>query len=191
MQLLLDNLSASIITLTLFMMLVVINHRDREAQVQEAYFYSLRQQQVNFTQTLHRDMAGIVRVHQVQEEPSDLTFSFTTRLADQTDTTHVTYKRRKVGELNGVDLYQIHRYENAPAGTLDPNAYMGGSMPTIAAWTMVAQNEDGNIPVNSADARQIFVRFETVMPFESASEQVRWPYQATYRPVFLRPDKTL
>ena len=189
MQLLLDNLSATIIATAIFMMLAVLTHRKQKAHVKAVEHYALRKHQIGFIDMLRSDMAGITRLWDTGEDPADQTFTFTANLGDDADTTVVTYKRVKVGERNGASLYQIKRYlnqPNSPNGSPD-----GASMSTITDWEIVAQNEQGTIPADAADARQVRVQFESVLPYTGDGENARRRWGATFHPRLLNEDLTL
>lgn len=183
MQLILDNLTALLVTSTLLVILLVVHQRNQSVQIQETNHSALRKHQVNFVQTLQRDISGIYRLETTEEQP-DSTFSFWTRLASSTDTVRVVYKRRKVGERAGVDLYQVLRYESSGVSFITSN-HDGGSIPSLTDWNIVALNRDGNPPEGADDARQVHVRFEALAPFEGGEELVRRPWEATFYPAML------
>ncbi len=212
MQLIFDNLTATLIATTIFLMLITVHSRNQQAQVQAAGFYALRNQQINFIETLRRDMAGMVCIEnddgstekcpEFEEDSTYQTYAFHSRLGDAASPTRVIYKRRKVDERDGVDLYQIQRYEDASGsllstllGNLDPDDYDGGSMSTITSWTIEAQGPEGEKIDPSEggplDIRQIYIRFETIPPFGTGDDMAPTPWEATYRPMYLRGSKTL
>lgn len=183
MQLILDNLTALLVTSTLLVILLVVHQRNQGVQVQETNHTALRKHQVNFVQTLQRDIAGIYRLETTEEQP-DSSFAFWTRLATSTDTVRVVYRRWKVGERDGTDLYQILRYES-PSGSLTRSNHSGGSIPSLTDWNIVALNRDGNPPEGASDARQVRIRFEALAPFDDGGELVRRPWESTFYPVML------
>lgn len=198
MQLIFDNLAATIITMTIFLMLVTVHHRNQQAQVRASGSYMLRKQQVDFVETLRRDMAGMIcdednpagTCPDLEEDSSDRTFTFYSRIGDDETVRKVIYKRRKVGERGGTDLYQIQRYVDRSVSS-DPSDFDGGSMPTITDWSIHARGPEGEKVENPADARQVHIRFETVSPIDNGEDLEPHPWEATYRPQYLRADKTL
>lgn len=183
MQLILDNLTALLVTSTLLVILLVVHQRNQNVQVQETNYSALRKHQVNFVQTLQRDISGIYRIETTEEQP-DSTFSFWTRLPSSMDTVRVVYQRRKVGERAGQDLYQVLRYES-PTGSLTSSNHDGGSIPSLTDWNIMVLNRDGNPPEGAEDARQVHIRFEALTPFDDGEKLVRRPWEATFYPVML------
>lgn len=183
MQVILDNLTAILVSSILLVILLVVYQRSQSVQVQETNYSTLRKHQVNFIQTLQRDIAGIYRLENTTEQP-DSTFAFWTRLADSMDTVRVVYQRRKVGTRAGLDLYQVLRYES-PTSSLTTANHNGGSIPALTDWAIVALNRDGNPPDGAEDARQVRIRFETLLPFDDGGELVRHPWESTFYPVML------
>lgn len=198
MQLIFDNLAATIITMTIFLMLVTVHHRNQQAQVRASGSYMLRKQQVDFVETLRRDMAGMIcdednpgsTCPDLEEDPTDRTFTFYSRLGSDEDVHKMIYKRRKVGERDGTDLYQIQRYVDRSVSS-DPDDYDGGSMPTITSWSIQARGPEAEEIEKRAEARQIHIRFETAPPIDDGEDLEPHPWEATYRPLYLRKDKTL
>ena len=189
MQLILDNLTALLVTSTLLVILLVVHQRTQSVQVQETNYSALRKHQVNFVQTLQRDISGIYRLESTEEQ-ADSTFAFWTRLADSPDTVRVVYRRRKVGERAGLDLYQVLRYESTTgAMSFSASNHHGGSIPSLTDWSIAALNRDGNAPEGPEDARQVRVRFEALAPFDDGDELLRRPWEATYYPVMLNRNR--
>lgn len=184
MQLIFDNIVAVLVSTTLLVILLLVSQRGQENAVDETNFASLRAQQLAWVQTLQRDMAGLYRVETVTES-ADSTFAFWTRLADSSDTIRVAYRRYKVGQRDGADLFQVRRYESQSEVSIVPPKMSGGSMPTITSWEIVGLNRAGNQPEAPPDVRQIRVRFEAMMPFSSGNDLVRRPWEGTFFPVLL------
>ena len=185
MQLLLDNLAATAISAAIFLMLVGASLQSQQAEVEIYTFEVLRKQQVNFVETLRRDMLSLTWLEDLEEDPADQTFTFYIRLPAQSvgDSTRVVYERQKVEERDGTDVYQIIRKAEPPGGTLKQN---GGSMPTITEWSIKARNQQGGAIASATEAEQVQVQFE-VIPFHGKKkpfERRRWG--ATYRPKMLR-----
>ena len=199
MQLLFDNLAATIIAMTISLMLLTVHQRNQQAQVEAAGFYALRKQQIAFIETLRGDMAGMICDEEdpantcpdLKENASNQTYTFYSRLGSNESIHKIIYKRRKVHELDdGTNLYQIQRYEDRPVSS-DPDDHDGGSMPTVTSWTIHARGPEGETIAARAEAHQIDIRFETISPFADGEDLEPNPWEATYRPTYLREDKTL
>lgn len=179
MQLIFDNIVAIMIGGVLFLILVGVNQRSRVAAVESSAYYALKQQELNFIETLKRDMQNVTNLQSVEEDPGTLEFQFQAR-TDPSDTTRrtIVYRRVFQEERGGHDLYQVQRrVDGSPEG---------GSMATIVTWDIVAQNEEGVEVADVANARQVFVRFEAVNPFQESDTIDRSRWEATFRPPLLQ-----
>ena len=185
MQLIFDNIVASMVGATVILMMMFVNHQSQLAATEAAGFYIMQQQVMDFTGTVKRDMQNVSSV--VTTVEADSTFSFFAQVSP-TDTTkkQVNYVRKYVGSrsVDGVTvpLYQIERWvDGAPAG---------GSIATITDWSIEALNGEGNSIGDPADAEQLEVSFRVVPPIDVPSVEgvsigdTRW--EATYRPRMLR-----
>lgn len=179
MQLIFDNLVAIMIAGVLFLILVAVNHRSKMAAVESSNYYALKQQELTFVETLKRDMQNVTNLQSITEDPMMLEFRFQAR-TDPSDTTrrNVIYRREYKGEKDGQSLYQVKRIV---AGGSD-----GGSMSTIVDWEIVAQNEEGVQVSDVANARQVYVRFEALNPFQEGETVDKSRWEATFRPPLLQ-----
>lgn len=179
MQFIFDNLSAILIAGVLFLILVAVNHRTRVATVESSNYYALKQQQLSFVEVLKRDMQNVTQLQSITEDPMTMEFRFNARTDPSDPSEHtIVYRRESAGEQEGYTVYQIRRYVD---GLPD-----GGSMSTIMAWHIIAQNEDGN-PVTDVDnARQIYLGFEAFNPFSEGETVGRSKWEATFRPPLLQ-----
>jgi hypothetical protein len=186
MQVLLDNIVASIVGAVILLMMLAVQQRNQLASAEATSFYMLQQHVLDFTSTLQRDMQNVTAVLDLKEDESNLTFRFLAQVSP-TDTTKrlVSYKRVKVRlrERGGVQipLYQIERY-------VDGNM-SGASMQSITAWAVRGLNEEGNPAGTPGDVKQILVRMDVASPVEVLSDEdkidaTRW--EATFRPRMLR-----
>jgi hypothetical protein len=184
MQLIFDNLIAVLIAGVLFMILVGVNQRSRLAATEASGYYALKQQELNFVEVLKRDMQNVTSLHSIQEDPSTLEFQFDAR-TEPSDTTRrtVVYRRVFQTERDGEDLYQVRRFVD---GVSD-----GGSMSTISHWQIVGQNDEGVPVTDVANARQVFVRFEAVNPFNTGETIDKSRWEATFRPPLLQQATTI
>lgn len=179
MQLIFDNLVAVMIASVLFLILVGVNQRSRLAAIESSNYYALKQQELNFVDMLKRDMQNVTSLQSTKEDPATLEFRFQAR-TDPSDTTRrtVVYRRVYLTKRDGDSLYQVRRFVEGMGD--------GGSMSTIVTWQIVGQNDEG-VPVSDvANARQVFVRFEALNPFEAGETIDKSRWEATFRPPLLQ-----
>ncbi len=179
MQLIFDNLVAIMIAGVLFMILVAVNQRSRTAAIESSNYYALKQQELNFVETLKRDLQNVTDLQSTSEDPSTLEFRFKARTNPSDTSRHaIVYRRVYQGEQDDESLYQVERIVD---GVSD-----GGSMSTIVTWNIVAQNGDGVAVSDIANARQDFVQFEAINPFERGDTVDKSRWEATFRPPLLQ-----
>ena len=179
MQLILDNLAAVMIAGVLFLILVGVNHRSRVAAVETSNYYALKQQQLSFVEVLKRDMQNVSSVASITEDAISFEYQFTARTdpADNVERT-VVYRRVSMGLQDSLHLYQIQRFVDGQP--------QGGSMSTIVEWEIISQNEEGARVTDIADARQIYIRFAAVNPYEQGETVKRSRWEAAFRPPLLQ-----
>ncbi len=179
MQLILDNLLASIIASTIFLILVSLSFRGQEQAADAANNYALKKQELNFIEVLRQDLHSAIRV-KTATSPPDSSFVFIRQSDQHGATDSVTYRRKYVTSRNGRKLYQIERLSGV--------AYSGASMATVTDWQIEAQNKHGNAvhPDTLDKATQIFVRFEAAAPFKEDSIVTLSRWEATFHPPLLR-----
>ena len=179
MQFVFDNISAILVAGVLFLVLVAVNHRSRVAAVESSNYYALKQQQLSFVDVLKHDMQNITQLQTITEDPLTMEFRFRAR-TDPSDTNDhaVIYRRESVTQQEGVTVYQIRRY-------VDGN-YDGGSMSTIVTWNIIAQNQEGIQVTDVDNARQLFLHFESLNPFEKGETIGRSRWEATFKPPLLQ-----
>lgn len=184
MQLIFDNLVAIMIAGVLFLILVAVNQRGRTAAIESSNYYALKKQELNFVETLKRDLQNVTNLLSTSEDSLTLEFRFKAR-TDPADTSRhtVVYRRVYQTEQDDESLYQVQRIVE---GVSD-----GGSMSTIVAWSIVAQNSDGVAVGDVANARQIFVHFEAINPFEKGETVDKSRWEATFRPPLLQQATTI
>lgn len=179
MQFVLDNLSAVLIAGVLFLILVGVNHRSRIAAVESSNFYALKQQQLSFVELLKRDMQNVTAFESTTEDPITNEYRFTARTDPADPAEHqVVYRRVLQGTQDGANLYKIQR--------LVDGVEIGGSMATLVTWEIVSQNDEGVQVDDPANARQVFIRFEAMNPFQEGETVDRSRWQATFRPPLLQ-----
>ena len=74
MQLIFDNIVASMVGATVILMMMFVNHQSQLAATEAAGFYVMQQQVIDFTGTIKRDMQNVSSV--VTTTEVDSTFSF-------------------------------------------------------------------------------------------------------------------
>lgn len=183
MQIILDHLSAQIITAGLLLSLVAITASGQRSMYEANSFYALRKQQINFVSFLKRDLQNVTQVESVTEDPYTLTFTFYAR-TDSADAAprQVTYRRVAVpsGETT---FYQIERLvDGQPAG---------GSMSTLTYWDIRALNAEGDSVSTAANARMLLVEFEAENPYSNAEEPERARWKAEFRPPLIQQTENL
>lgn len=186
MQLIFDNIIASMIGGVVLLILVTTHHRNQLAAAEASGYYMLQQQVMDFTGTIQRDlqnMSAAVDVVEVDDE-----FQFMAQV-DAADTTKklVTYRRESRGQLedsdgNLVDVYQIVRLVNGSVA--------GGSISSISEWSVEGLNLDESAVADPADVAAVRIAMHVLPPVlveptdGLAMRGTRW--QATFRPRLLR-----
>ncbi|NND71649.1 MAG: hypothetical protein HKN43_08720 [Rhodothermales bacterium] len=185
MQLIYDNIVASMVGAAVILVMVFTNHQTQIAASEAAGFYIMQQQLIDFTSTLQRDMQNVSSV--VDTEMADSTFSFFAQVSPS-DTTkmQVIYLRKTVGSryVDGanVPLYQIERYVNG--------AIAGGGIASVTEWSIEVLNGEGNSIIDPANARQVAINFRVVPPIDVEVIEgitvgdTRW--ETTFHPTMLR-----
>lgn len=184
-----DNLAAALIAATILIILVAVNHRAQQAQIETTIFYTTRNMQMTFIETLRRDISGATRVKSVEEveSSSDTTFTFFSRVGADTTEIELTYKRTKAASRGEVDLYRVERHEKRPGHS---SQLSGASMSTLTGWSVVGKNEHGNQPDDPEDVRQLYIWFETTPPLgDDLTERRHW--EATFLPHHMQPNTSL
>jgi hypothetical protein len=181
MQLILDNLSATIIGSVILMALVVINFRNQSAAVESTGNYALNRQMLDFTEVLQRDFQNVSSLETLVE--TDSTFSFFAQV-EEDDTTkyHVAYERTQVGVREETPLYSLERFVDGVS--------TGSSMGVVTDWEIAALDANGAAAASTDDALQIAVRIRMITPFEvpgqNATSLTETDWEATFRPELLQ-----
>lgn len=185
MQLILDNIVATVIAASITLMLMSAQHRNQMATVESTAFYMLEQQMIDFQSFVRRDMQNLRSVETVSEIDSAFVFFAQT---SPTDTTRkrVTYKRTARGVRHMPDgttrpMYQIVRLEDGVVA--------GGTMSTIVDWNIAALNAEGTAIASAADAAQVAISVTALPPLDLSTidvtiDESRW--DITYHPRLLR-----
>lgn len=177
MQLLLDNLTATIIASVIVLMMMVVKLRGQETLAETTAFYAMTKQGETFAKVVRRDMQGLADVYTVEEDPADSTFRFKGRVGNDPTLYDITYRREWVKSRDGVDFYQIKRLvDGQPAGN---------SGPIVTDWEIQALNKDGlpiTDPSKTADCRQVYVQVEVASSFFETETVKRVNWESTFYP---------
>lgn len=172
MNVLLDNLTATIVAMSVLAMLVAMQYRAQEASVERTIAYSAKKQTIEFGKWIQDDIAnvgagvsfGTVSVQELTTNSSGNTnlFRFRRKMnASDTDPVDVTYQLVESDTIN-VDGSVVYLYElrRRVDGTLE-----GTSPPTVTRFRIEMLNENGSLTAAPSEARQVRIRFSTAMPF--------------------------
>lgn len=197
MQFLIDNIVATIITASLFLTLVTVNHRAGQAAAETASYYALKKQEYNFIEFMQHDFQNVREVKTISGTQSwsghDSTFTFIGEVRDSPSSprriAEVQYRYGFVESRKGVKLFQVERYVNNGSGMMEP---AGKSMATLTGWQIQALNKDKQ-PINNAanldQAAAIRVRFEGASPIlqeELGQTLPRTRWKTTFWPRYLQ-----
>ena len=159
MQLILDKLGATLIAMTLFVMVFVVNSRNGKTLTETTAFYEMTTQSEAFAKILRRDLQGIANVLTISEDlqPDGSTeFRFESRIGLDTTLRTIIYKRIPAAVRHGIPFYHVER--------LVDGVVEGGSMDLLTDWEILALSEDAGTITDPADAAQVYVRFEAASP---------------------------
>ena len=199
MQFLLDNILASIVAASIFMILVTVNHRAGQATAETASYYALKKQEYNFIEFMKHDFQNVREVktpNGVQIwNAQDSTFAFVGEVKDSPSSSRriaeVQYRYEFVEKRKGVDLFQVERWVNSSgtSGAMEP---AGKSMPTLTSWKIQTLNKDKQPvidPANIDQAAAIQVHFEAASPIlqeELGQTLPRTRWKTTFWPRYLQ-----
>ena len=192
MQFLLDNILASIIAASIFLILVTVNHRASLANVEAASYYALKKQEYNFIEFMKHDFQN---VRKIKAAGGANTFAFIGEVKDGPSSSRriaeVQYRYEFVESRKGVDLFQVERWvnSNGTSGAMKP---AGKSMPTLTSWKIQTLNKDKQPITDSANLDQaaaIYVHFEAASPIlqkELGQTLPRTRWKTTFWPRYLQ-----
>ncbi|HMB92423.1 MAG TPA: hypothetical protein VKP65_16340 [Rhodothermales bacterium] len=177
MQILLDNLTATIMGGAILLMIITANISNRESLTDSTAFYTMIMKQEAFAYMLTRDLQSVERLSSI-EEASDSTFRFRGHIGDDATLHTIVYKREYVRDYEGTAYYQIHRMVDGEIA--------GGSGDIITNWQVEARDVAG-VKVSDTDAaKQIYVRFDVGSKIgkQAKIEQTYW--EASFFPPLLQ-----
>lgn len=182
MTFLLDNLGATLIGGTVFLILLFTARFGQAESVETTVHYASSRSAASYGATLTRELRSLSRVVSLRE--TDGVFEFDARVTPG-DTTQrrVVYRRVEAGSRDGQPLYRVQH-------TVD-GALVGESPVLITDWQVEARRADGSLAASPSEAAQVTVSFEAAAPFALATdaseevEQTRWA--TAVFPPFLRP----
>ena len=177
MQILLDNLTATIMGGAILLMIITANMSNRESLTDSTAFYSMMMKQEAFAYMLTRDLQGVESLSSI-EEASDSTFRFRGHIGDNATLHTIVYKREYVRDYEGTPYYQIYRMVDGEI--------VGGSGDIITSWRIEAQDATGAKVTDTDAAKQIYVRFDVGSKIgdQAKIEQTYW--EASFFPPLLR-----
>ncbi len=186
MQVLLDNMAATIIGGVIFLMLIAVNMSNRESLTDTTAFYAMVRQQEEFAKILTLDLQGVEELHDVAENTADSTFRFRTFIENDPNPHEIVYKRQFVRQKDGLRYHRIVRYVDGQR--------VGGSADMITTWKVQARDAAGADVGDPDAARQIFVHFDVASllgrktnneaRFKPTVEQTYW--EAAFFPPLLQ-----
>jgi hypothetical protein len=176
MQAILDNLVATVIGMTIILILVTVQHRSQVVMADAANFYAMRQYSLAFIENIQYDMRNLLSVEHVTES-ADSTFVMNLYDPVSDAVQRVTYKRQWHGVRGDTQLYRVTRSVEG-----QPNAV---AMPVINDWKITVMNEEGQPVANPSDARRVVVTFETIPPYGRGDPVGRTRWEATFHPPML------
>ncbi len=94
MQLILDKLGATLIAMTLFMMVFTVNARNGKTLTETTAFYEMTTQSEAFAKILRRDLQGIADILTIVEDPQfdgSTEFRFESRIGLDTTLHNIIY----------------------------------------------------------------------------------------------------
>ena len=197
MHIIWENLTATILMLSIAFVLVTVNARNHASLNESTAYYALKSQGIAFTELLKRDLQGVEEVFDY-ESGADSTFAFRAHIGEDPTSYLIEYRQRHVktrwvevvneqGQVEEipVKLYEIQRF-------VDGQRY-GGSMASLTKWVVKTLNAEDDTLDGSADlsnCRKVYVRFEAAPPHYVKSstrtidtetvDRMRW--QATFVP---------
>lgn len=182
MHFLLDNLIATIVAASIFLILVGINHRNQQAAFESVNFYAMRQQQIAFVDLLKRDMQNVTRLETATEQGNEFIL-FVTEPSTSNEV-RVIYRREPVA---GSEYVRIQRYE-MQGGSLVTS---GRSSDTVSQWQIIGRNAANQPVVDPTAATQVYVNFEMGAPFREGRTVKRARWDAAFRPPMLQPNVSI
>ena len=159
MHLLLDKMSATVIVMTLFLMIFTVNARNGKTMAETTAFYDMTTQSEAFAKILRRDLQSIANILTITEDPQpdgSTEFRFESRIGLDTTLHSIIYRKKLSTLRQGVPFYHVERLVN---GVVE-----GGSLDNLTDWEIFALNEDAGTITDPDDAAQVYVRFEAASP---------------------------
>ena len=171
MQFILDNLGATLIAVTILLMMFNLNSRNGQTLTETAAFYNMTTQTEAFAKILRRDLQSIADVLTIAEDPQpdgSTEFRFESRIGLDTTLHTIIYRRKPAAVRQGITFYRVER--------LVDGVVEGGSTDILTDWEIRALNEDSGTITDPDDAAQIYVRFEAVSPTVEMNvvQSIKW-----------------
>ncbi|MFQ5572335.1 MAG: hypothetical protein ACE5G0_21880 [Rhodothermales bacterium] len=172
-----DHLTATILGISIFFLLVAVQLRSTETSRDQARYYSAKTQVLNVKEMIEYDFenvgTGVAKYDPIFVSKTDSTFTFMEKvLPTDPDPSTVMYRRvpREVVTIEGeeVQLYEIQR--------LVEGVVTGKSPPTMKEFDVTLLNSNREVETNLTAVRAIQVRFTVLSPLGNKNElhEARW-----------------
>lgn len=184
MQILLDNIVATMLGGTVLLILTVSQFGANDAVIDQTSYYATRSQIINMTEMIEGDFKniglGVTPGTPIFNEVSEDAIEFR-RLLNATDVVPSVIRYEKVPtdtlELDGeqVPVFRVERTVNGVAAGRTPDR--------MREWVVELRNVEGEPVINVEDAETVHVRFLLVPPFNENKGYIRQAHWTrTYSP---------
>ena len=181
MHILLDNLSAAIISVVLFLSLVTVNLNTQEMMTESTSYYAMVKQADGFIQIMRRDMQGIA-LARTDSADTLLAFEFDGLIGDSSAIYNIRYVPEYVStRRTHVDTARFYRLKRMVNGL-----EVGGSPSIITGWEVICLTDEGQPLDNPAECKQVRITMEAASPFGDLSTVTRTSWGRTYHPPLLQ-----
>ncbi len=183
MNLIYDHLSASILIVAVFFILMAVQLRGGETMQDQTRYYSSKTHLLQATEMIEHDFenvgAGVALHDPIFITKDDSTFEFMAKVQPtDADPSKVSYLRirTEVVEIDGeeVQLYEIHR--------LVDDILTGRGPPTMREFEVELRNDDREEETDYEEVTTIHIRFVIAPPLGGEDElhEARWTH--SFRP---------
>lgn len=181
-----DNLSATVIGLTIISILMVMQVRLQRATYNRTIVYAAKTQAIDLGEWVQRDLAllGEDKTYVVPSPDTSgntVSFTFRRKMSASASTPSVVNYTLTPGatvviEGQAVRLYQLTRRVD---GTV-----VGQSQPTLTRFRLFFLDENAAEVATAAQARLLRIQFSTAMPMETDGQYLRETYWGTIVPLY-------
>jgi hypothetical protein len=172
MTILLDNITATIVAMSVLVTVLVMQHRAQDAGVQRSVTYQAKKQTLELGSWLQDDLAnvgagvsfGAISVVDRNENADGLTTSFEFRRKLEEDDASAVNIRYALVETEAISVggeeVQLYQLERRVDGTV-----VGKSPDTITDFSIEMLDAGGQYTDAPSDARQLRVQLSSALPF--------------------------